>query len=495
MHYFPIPKCSSEEELALFSYLPPELWVEILTFCPMSSLFTLAASFSPFSSLLSCPDVCEKYLDNACLFIQSYDGSYEYLWGDIRVGPYMKKYENSTESGFYVDGKKFGSWAVYDNDGSFISRSFYREDSFIKWDSNNNVKMKGVYLDDSHVSQTVFRYIGFVLTKKLTYIKAPCSRYISGPFCVYDRGIVVEEGTLECENINEKEAYFVGERKLFHKNGSLRHVCWYESGIMTGSFEFYNEKDSLYIKGSVSKTNNVSVLYGDLEVHAPDGTYSVIPYLDGEKHGIAYVYDKDHTCRFRGEFQHGKKVGTWTGLLDYYPYLMVHVAIPEPRSQGIVEFIDLKVPLDIGIPLNLCPPSMKIEIDFDDDKIHGNFLLFYSTGETFIVGNFKSGNKHGPWYSYTPNGVVTSQGFFYEDTKVDDWIHRTDEGNMNTKERYLEGVFITKTYSPESGKLISKEIYSYGDDEYKLLFSEKYHQDGHQDRKIFFVGKNILSQE
>lgn len=500
MEPFPLVPPSSEEEVSLFSYLPPELWVTVISFCPISSFFSLASTSPKFYSLLSNPSVQRSYLGLGCTFIQRcgyYATYYAYQRDSLFVGPYLKVYSNNNSKvGFYIDGNKVGTWYRYQKDNrTIICQTKYDNGSYKIWNFFGMLDREGESIGPTTRKEIEYYYSNLLLARKITFLrdKSNSSRRISGPYCSYENGIIADEGYLECRNGALNDASFIGLRKLYNRDGSVYQEYNYVDGLLDGPFKINREDGSPYIEGTIELISGLPKINGTLVVHNHDGTVAVIPYRDGKKHGIARVCDIGGACLFRGEFDHDMRIGSWCGVLGYYSSIMISLrGLEDSGLNHIISTISFSDITSLGLEHLPLHTSSKVQIDFSADEKHGYFLVFYPSGKPYIVGNFKSNNLHGSWKHYSTNRDILLSSYYYDGKPIDKWIYRTSSGILFKREHYLDGIVITKLYD-DDGRLTDKLIYSNVGSVLSLLYSKIYCNGGRGD--TFFNGQKVSDNE
>jgi antitoxin component YwqK of YwqJK toxin-antitoxin module len=65
--------------------------------------------------------------------------------------------------------------------------------------------------------------------------------------------------------------------------------------------------------------------------------------------------------------------------------------------------------------------SMKINQYDEDDKRHGLWQDYYSTGQIYFKGKYKNGKEHGPWETYEYGGKLWHKGVNNNDKRAGLW--------------------------------------------------------------------------
>lgn len=462
MDPFPLTPSFSDMDI---SFLPPELWVEIISFCPISSFFSLAAVSHQFYSLLSLPHVQKYYLDRACVLVhEDQDPSfYHYERDGIKVGPCKYKVDLTRDfvysadrykCGFFVDGYKFGEWSSYFADGSKSSLSFYVDGSFIssrKWNLKGNVIIETTPFDLGKRKEIWYTYVTRKKLKKITIIhdKITKTRKLSGYFCCYVGDRLVEDGYLDgiyyhqyitplCHMYNN----IVGEHVYYHDNGAVSSKKNYNfvTHRLEGPFFVYYDDGCLRAKGVIVHGDDESFVHGDVTIYGRDRDIAIIPYVNGKRHGICRVYSDDILI-FTGEYTDDMLSGVWSGLVYASAYFVVQL---EPLST--------------------------IYDQSDDNCI----ITDFSVDSVYVRAQFLNGLKHGPSFYYSPDSVILLESYYFHGVPLGKHIYRDSSGSVVKTELHLDGVIIREFYMPGCAQPYMETIHKKDGDSEVILMTKRF---------------------
>ncbi len=195
----------------------------------------------------------------------------------------------------------------------------------------------------------------------------------------YDDGKLMATG----EYKNDKRT---GKWQFYYKNGQIQQTGYYKNGQPNGKWVWY------YPDGKLLRVEYyVNGLHdGDYYELSENGDTIVKAfYTEGELDGPWYLQVGDFMQK--GQYEFGRKVGTWKSY--YYP---------EKKLMCIDEY--------------------------QDGRRNGKHKCYYPNGRLKETGEYLDGKKNGKWYYYTPNGYL-----FYTVTYQLDEPVRIDGTNVQTE--------------------------------------------------------------
>lgn len=434
---FPLPP-SPTEYLSFFSYLPVELCVEIICFCPLSSVLSLASICSNFYSLISREEIQQYYLDHACLLIKLSNGTHYYERDHHMVGPYFGALLGTkTKIGFFVDGKKSGKWTSYYDSGEIMRVAVYSDGSFLsstRWKKDGNVSLDSVSIGPFLRKSTVYEYMYGKLHVKYTLVvdAKQMTTLFSGPFSEYDNGIITKSGFYESPATpismgTRSHRLTVGKSFSYDSNGMVSRVENRNlEGKLEGDFFFYHNGHPK-VKGNISLIQDVPMVHGNVEIYGDNGDYvAIIPYVNGVKHGIANVFSGEE-CIFTGEYVQGKKSGLWRG------------------STNASQFVIGTVEVSWGNLLVVEEPDL--------------FLIGALPTPYYVYAHFLDDHKHGTSLYYSNNHVMLRESYFYHGRPMGKWAYYDNDGLMVMTELHLDGVVVREDYQPGCNIPYTEAIY------------------------------------
>lgn len=200
-------------------------------------------------------------------------------------------------------------------------------------------------------------------------------------------GKVYADGRVVAEGVTDEAGKRQGEWKEYYLSGELRCQGKYSNGNREGKWKFFYpdgklEQEGEYRKGKYegkwlwyhpdgSPWRDEDYASGKEEGPAiewtPKGdTVAIGSFIEGEREGKWMIFYGDY--REEGNYQDGKRVGTWKGIND--------------EGKKIYEGA------------------------FVDDREDGRHLWYYPTGKIWIDGRYSFGDKDGNWMYYNEEGIL-----------------------------------------------------------------------------------------
>ena len=105
-----------------------------------------------------------------------------------------------------------------------------------------------------------------------------------------------------------------------------------------------------------------------------------------------------------------------------------------------------------------------IEYDVVDGVRHGEFILYYESGNVEMKGQIEHNKNIGEWKYYYESGELESKGFFINDRPDGKWLWYYLSGNIKEEGSYSGGIRIGlwKQFD-EQGIIIDQKEFSFDD--------------------------------
>jgi antitoxin component YwqK of YwqJK toxin-antitoxin module len=261
-----------------------------------------------------------------------------------------------------------------------------------------------------------------------------------------------------------------GQLKVYHPNGNLKKIGYYNNGIENGLFKEYNENGNLeseYVMANGMK-NGVLKIYkeGKIDISST--------YENDIKNGqvVNYYYNEETgklQLKLVGEYLNDEKNGTWK-LFFIEDDNTERILTLENYTKGIKngQFQEIN-----GDSLIIC--SYKNDQLFGEYKVYRDLLktLFGGMIRTDISkltltseGSYYDGLKNGYWKNYDLTGALISEGRFDNDQETGEWKNyytNWSDGKGGNKP-YSKQLYLIQNYT--NGLLDGKSIrYSYLEEE------------------------------
>lgn len=173
----------------------------------------------------------------------------------------------------------------------------------------------------------------------------------------------------------------------------------------------------------------------------------------GKRHGIWRKTHPNGNIRYKGQFEHGKEVGTFqfyaitggehpmvikefkkeTSLLDVYFY----------SNKGVIESkgkMDGKKRIGIWIYFFSDGTTILSSESYKDGLLDGEVKIYYKSGILTEVSHYKAGKLHGNRIRYSDSGVVTENLTYQDDIMHGPAIIYDNEGEIFAKGNYENGI-------------------------------------------------------
>lgn len=385
-------------------------------------------------------------------------------------------YPNGQKSseGLLKDGKPEGWWKSYNEQGVLVSEgnrvnhildstwTFYNDKGdktlVINYKKGKKDGQRIQYFDNEYVVENwnADTLVGTVNTyhvngwlKKVSPYEAGVPHGLEKEF--NDTGLVVMvaqyyRGVLtRRESINRTDnfGYKQGNWKWFWPNGNLQKEASYLNDKLNGFVKWYDENGHFL---SVEKYANDKLVEDAKETKVLDRK---VAYHSNGQPSIIATYYKGVPEGFRREFDEEgnviKSYGYENGWMRYEGILDMN-----GKRQGLwKEFYETGELRSKGKYVNSNPVGVW-EFYFTDKNIEiiggydnkgrktGEWLWFYTNGDTMMVANYESGQLDGDFVEYDENGKVVSKGVYVEGSEDGQWLYCN--GDYTEKGSFYDGM-------------------------------------------------------
>lgn len=134
-------------------------------------------------------------------------------------------------------------------------------------------------------------------------------------------------------------------------------------------------------------------------------------------------------------------------------------AQPVVNEQGL--YLDETYQPFTGVYKEFYPDGQaKLEIDFKEGLLDGNYTLWFENDQINEIRFFKAGLKENTWRTYNRQGIKIAEAGFLNNQKHGKWLIWDDTGSLRYDMYFREGKRsgIWKIYN-ESGEIISSKDY------------------------------------
>jgi antitoxin component YwqK of YwqJK toxin-antitoxin module len=212
-----------------------------------------------------------------------------------------------------------------------------------------------------------------------------------------------------------------GEYKTYYDSGKLKHVCFYNNGILEGHVCKYHpngvlKQFSIYKNG---KLNGESTkFYSNGTLKRADN------FVDGRKDGETRIYNSKSQLEERINYVDNMKHG------KYYKYTSGHLEYECKYYYSQSKFGDHIGEVLVGEYINYYYSENKLIgniksiYNYDEDRLHGEYKEYHigtsdNNGHIKTLGTYYNGYKYGYESTYDENGELISQIFIDETNEED----------------------------------------------------------------------------
>jgi uncharacterized protein len=358
--------------------------------------------------------------------------------------------------------EKEGEWTYYYNTGGVKEKAMYKKNKLTGllegWFTNGNKWYADNYEDGkANGISTGYFYNG--LLRKTTMYKDDKKNgaeniYSSAGYLLYTANFTNDEndGMLTYYHPDEKketEVMYIkgkaqGTFKSYYKDGKPNAqgefvddkreglwTTWYNNGIVkekttykqneiTGEFTEYYEDGKLSRKGNYTKKK----IDGKIEEYSDEGKlYSDATYDKGKLREINFYDSKNNVI---------SSTSTRKGAADITFYSPEGIKV----SQGYFNKDGNK---DGEFTQYYATGKVSEKSIYKDGLRHGPHLEYYANGQKSLDNNFTNDEEDGYTKGYFYNGKLNYGGWIINDEKQQEIIFYNQQGDVKTKEYYLNG--------------------------------------------------------
>jgi antitoxin component YwqK of YwqJK toxin-antitoxin module len=371
------------------------------------------------------------------------------LKNDVMDGTYMAYYPNHQIKVIihYRDGKKYGAFTAFYEDGKVMQKGFYRNDALdsiiTSYHPNGQMKMEAHYSEGA-LNGTVRQYSK---TGNLT---------------------------MEAQYKNNTQN---GLTKTYYPNGKIQTEENYQAGVLQGFFKTYYDNGQLE---SISQRMQ-GKRAGEFKQFSREGQLTLLAnYANGEPDGENKAWYNSGAKKHELQFKSGRKIGinkyyfengnlerledynkdfTEVKIKRYYEdgALMEEGLYSIHPNETVEGSLWKKEGLWKGYYVN---GKLQYSTPYENHKINGTSTTFHENGGTATIATYAFGIQIGPYQTFYPNGQVKETCTYKNNKKYGAYKHYHENGKISVTGHYVgdkkHGEF---RYFDENGKLTKKEVY------------------------------------
>jgi len=371
--------------------------------------------------------------------------SKELYLDDIKQGlSYYYKNGKLYKEVYYKDGKKNGIEKEYDENGTIITITEYKNDFIISREKINRKDEKGL-------KQGIWKefYPNNRIYKEVNYKNDT----IIGVYKEYDKdGKVVVKKVYEKgieKNEEKSDTLDVLEwREEYYDNGKIKYYGAFNNNIKVGLHKEYdaegttivakeyNENGELIAEGLIDTLNRKQ---SEWKLYYETGEIKAIgKYFNNQKVGEWLFYYRDGKLEQKGKYKKNAIDGKW---IWYYPNGNVwrEEYYDSGKEEGaLVEYNDTGKIILKGQYLDgertgywIYEVGDIIEKGkYVDGLKDSTWKSFYLNGKVAEVCNYLQGYKNGKCKWYYPNGIIKLDGYYVMGRKEKKWYHYDENGQL-----------------------------------------------------------------
>lgn len=338
--------------------------------------------------------------------------------------------------GYYEKGKANGQWKWYNERGQMTKKGNYKngmeQGVWINYYPNGhkldscgyvNGRMQGAYksyYENENVNQT-----GFYSRNEMDSLWT----------VYYLNGQINSQGYMKANEPN-------GPWKNYYEDGSLREEIFYHSETEIDVLNVWR-KDGIQ---AVKDGNGQYLFLGPQGQILQTGEIA-----DKKRTGVWKYYDVKGKLVQEGRFDNDEFfiLNTWDQFGDQHVvngYGTSKIFYPDGKT--LAESGKVKNGRKVGKWKTYFPTSGNVqqEISYENGKLNGPQNVYYESGQIFVTGEMKDGNREGEWLWYFENGEISSQVSYSQDKKEGLQIIWSEWGIKTMEETYKEGKLLEETY-------------------------------------------------
>ncbi len=328
-----------------------------------------------------------NYKDEAIILLDSLNKSIE------TILYYRNQNEKIACKGKYLDGKRYGDWFSFFENGQIQTQIKYSKNKILEFTEYDINGRKINYINFIEGNWLIY----FENSKKVKYDVSFLNGKPSGKWIrFYESGLIME-----------KRDYSTGE-----------YISYFENGQIKSKYFLYEEFTKLKEKESISRMHKV----WDLEKFSYDPE---IPYLEN------FTFSS-------GEKNSDMEVIVIENILGI-PHF-------DAKFSDMSNFSEI-------LGKNRPNHSEFTDIFINVGKKNGDFTTFYANGQLHEKGKYTDGELDGEWISYFENGKIDEKGQYVNGVLSGEWISYYENGKIHQKGNCSNGLWCAYD---EEGKIYEK---------------------------------------
>lgn len=265
-------------------------------------------------------------------------------------------------------------------------------------------------------------------------------------FVFFSSGKVLQEDNY----INDR---LWGRGYMYDTTGVIVSIVNYKDG-MVENIQRVNRRDAMGEKSGLWVW-----LYPLSDVVEHQGTYS-----RGKKHGFFKYYDENghllRTEKYTDDILDSKALETSAIEIkrEYYQSkkLKSYVSMRSGEKDGISVFYNTKENVDSVLIYSMGKVTERGEKINPDGSKEGIWYSYTPEGKISSQGQYKGGKKKGEWLFFYPDGQIMQKGDYVEGKENGTWVWFFPSGKIQREDNYVLGLLDGKSTSyDETEKIIS----------------------------------------
>lgn len=388
--------------------------------------------------------------------------------------------------GKLIDDKKEGKFLYVDEYGNKKGELQFKNNLLngvqLYFNEKGNLQEEKSFSDDELNGLRKYYYE----TGNLSYTENYTNGKLNGLATTY-----YPNGGKQCE-VNFKDDEKDGVLSCSYENGSAKSTLTYVNGKLEGKFTEFNEIGELTKKGSYKNEE----LDGEfIEYFDGKKLKSEVLYKDGKVASNAKEYYKNGALQLETFYSNGKK----TKSIEYYRNGLLSEESFFSAEEDLDRLVFYNLLGEKFFEQKLKNGEIKsgLQYTYGSDKpveiniAKKEFEIFSLEKNKYVTGEFSKGLKKGLWIYYHPNGNIKSKET-YVNGKINGLQYNYDAyGNLTDIYNYVDGDLNGFSESYENDKVINSSYFTNDERSGPMTF---YNLDGVVVRKDFMVeGDNLVS--
>jgi antitoxin component YwqK of YwqJK toxin-antitoxin module/Tfp pilus assembly protein PilF len=362
------------------------------------------------------------------------------------------------EEGWHSNENSVGTWLTYNEVGTLLDSSYYRDDvlhgnkstfwpdgrkdevsrfrsgwiqEYTQFDSTGKVLSHTLFHNGDGEVQT--RYPDGRLYQKFSYKHGE----IDGPRTIfYPDGKVMAEDTYVA-------GYIEGSYKSYGPSGLVNVAGQFQHGNRTGTWRYYDFDGKLLhsFEYNPNKVDGKETWY-----YKNGRPETETPYKNDERNGPYKCFDQDGTLAYQVNFRDDHPISY--SYLDKKDSLVP--AIPFTGWSG-----KMKTFFPNG--------NISAEMEYKDGVLDGKLKIYHTNGKLRLEKTRSYGVLEGPFAEYYPNGQMALTGTYLHDDLHGLYKEFNDKGIISEEwNYYLDNVHGKARIYDENGKVKATYLYYFG---------------------------------